>query len=1720
MEKFNDQTTAGNERAIKRGVVVPEGGVNLSWVKSPQLTPKDNMVIIDTSRAIQENLSDFAGGCKLFTANELGVLESDDGTVIQEEFPSIADIFNVDEDFSTVEGNEYTDAAILPFRHTSRFFHLDKAGMSIGSMARQIQLDYIKVVDEKGREYLDKKGKRLYRIEVIPATANFDQAEWAYRVNAYLDILDGKDLYLLYNKVEVLQDGNFGRQNLNHKERINPQPYFEYLPEESEVVDPANRRKKIYSSKPMGLKKQAIGGISLAPDAWDIYVPRKAIPDPRNFQLFRWRVACDFIENTQVDPVSIRGINVGVVVTNDNPNSATPYAFHNMENSPWNATGVRFRNPLYETQNPNVSPNKETRDYWQVNIDNLEAKDLKLFDVLLWSIDNNSTDLSRYNQLISVFTENLGGTILFETANLAGDVQGLNITVSAPTDSFTGIPKGPGADTKVTGGSIAPTSLGDIIIKGNTNLGGWDLGAEELRSISDHRYKPTSYFQLSPSYIQCITNYPADFRSIFQGRESNNTIRSVAIAKSFDSGGNIFFSTMGLCGRNVNTLRSNLTNAWLSPNSGPVRWDTPIGSVYPGVLTYPGREGAYKAFFNMCLLATKGTLLDDNDQYSYSTVWTAVTPWKGSWVIDGTKLYTHERDQNDFTYQPKDPSDNEATWQRRLSSLTLKQMVEESLSVGDRDRIRSASAKIYRIEVTNPEVETPTTLDDNTLPMAWTEAYSPGFFVPADFGPHIITEEQIAANFKSGQYLSSSYPDKPYNVRVRSNFANTGEINTIKTALVQLQGTATETTITKTPTYTTNTEIRWDTHGDATFYPSPHLPDFGVRRPKGIATYSQENYYTSNTYGFYGFFHKMQRGSTGQFVVWLQHFLNRLMALGGFGTSAGHLKQDGSFGPVTAQAVLDFQNTFQARYKDGQVDAETYSIIGGQILRFGPDAFIRPRSSGFPLPPGEWTGIYDWPGIMMQKQALSDGRFNSAFSVSSWNVGGAPWIVDAFSIKFPESYNFHTIRLTPFVPTFGQKQVFIDSIDVWGDGSSNVETIRSHMRGWNPVNARFPVKQWVPDSQSRDFRIGPFNGNTITVVLSQVHSPNINNSTARVMGLRELTGWAQTSRGGHSTVSTRQIQVTASVPVIALKNVRRYAITPNYSGDGTLSNVNWTNITNLDEETFLEPGFEKSGLLNGVYLRLESRDARGHQMLQASHGEVYVQQEAVTRIGVDIPGQFIYYSMDENGVRSPLPETGFISKKDGLKLLCTPLQTPYGFPPMPTGVGSSEAQSHYVTLSLESVGTDPSVKYGFYDINKKEFILDSSGLPVMSYLDYMERGPNNIFVGLISDYEESTSAPLPIVTDAPTIPFRWAKPVYGVCYKKQTKIGIEPLPDDLGPNDMWYIPIRIGRFVAPVAIPERQDLPITGWARDYVGQTLKAFYAIPEAEKGGWSLVYGRPNYDIVGENPLILGDNVIQIRQAPILMVTEPTPNPSGADPVRPIFKIYTRTSIVDAWTEMNMQDVLDYNIHSGEIFLRNPLATLDSNLIKVDYTTPNKSYHFKGYGGNRLNLNPYPGYDRSLIGRPIYVYILPQYVASMNGQIISESVNETTIRYTIEPNIFNPLRPEYDPTALQLGVVYITTSVDIQQLIMLDTRRRGGGVRDSLLMSEIKRMVSESHSHWDIGYGAGMSYQRGGFVVIRLPRAIKDEFPNENDIIEAIERNISAGVQYIIEDSEGNSW
>lgn len=1757
---FNNKTDAGHENAIRRGKVVPEDAVNLAYVQSPTLSPLQNIVIVDTSRIAEENAIDLGGRSQLYYANPMGVLEDENGNqVIDDEFPYVTDVFSIDEDYSVVPGSEYKAEHILPFVHVSRFFHLDWAGLVPPGGIIEWKEDVITVVDAAGRLFLTEEGKPRYKVRIssttgLPAVEQGSQA--AYRIYVYVDTNSVDELYLVYNKVEVGNNGIFKNQRVAYKELLNLKPIFEYLPEESEVVDRASYNRKVYSTKPVTLINQVLDRPWPAVDGYRVYVPKKAKVDPRIFQLFHWRVECDFISNASVDTTRFsRTVKCGVVVTKDNPQSKATFAFLNLEKSKFNptggsATGLQFENPLFQGAHNNQA--KQRDDYWKVSFDSVTKEDLDKFDILIWAPTSPGVNFAspNYLPLIEYFTRTAGGTIFFDTSSFTM-ATGLNVTTSAGIH--------PASSTVINGATGTPVSTTtvtvdstNVLMNANAEMGTWNI----LDGVNNDEIQSLSYIKqlFSPGYSQWIKSYGSEWTPIVFADGQPVTIQRATNAG--DKHGNLIFSTFGhlyTCSAVFKTLPADT----ISDNSGTSAY---VGGTYLEDINSPVVEGAMKFLFNVVALAVKGRALSDTNQTAWSSSWTHYTPWKSSWVINAANntLSRDEIARYDFEFKNREDGTTEnPVWKRYLSGRTCAELIEEALIADPvlRDRQRS-STRVYRVVATNKDVvkTTPIPADGRTRPTAWTLAYSPRFEIPIELGPNVVRAEERVGEYQPEKYEYVTYPSKSYAGIVQATYADTSEtldrkhINwkatgTCDGVVEELVGEYQEGYFESSPS-TQNVTLSWwanpqrwsgadyienDQDGGGVPYYRSYIRNtapwrFGYLQPVGIASWQDHNYKGGAAgnahlnWPYVGFtqLYATYHNNNSEVNMFIREAMNEFHRRGYFTSSKGELPINQSFNADLDRVITDFQTRMQARFIDGIVDAETWSLIGYQILRTAADELLtgRPAARGYGRG-GHWR-FFDYPYAFLPLHHVSNRDLATTFAKRSWFAEGsktkAPAAIwDYLQISFDGAYAIHGITITPYVEGAADS-IIVSSIKV-----SGAFPMYSYLGG----DAEVQKLIRVPRDQEYYIPFGPYTGDTLTVGIGQDRRAGGDWGVALMMGVRDIVAHAEVPSTKRTWIEPRDtrhmeprtytiaIECSGSLDVTSFEDKTQQAEPHLLSSEHrtflSLSNYKWTGLT-WDIESGVIATMSESGLIT-FRSRSVARDVSGQRSVSGPHfprDPLYPSQS--------------YRSMTIDGKLNPLVEIGQVSQSEGVKLLCDVNGKPWGFPDhMPIAVGANEAQRHFTMLTLIPEGNDKTVHVSFYDKLRGQFIQNAEGKPEMSYIEWMSRNPENVYVAVHSTYNEPASGQTPIDSDAPKLPYRWAMPVYGVYRHAGSRITLEPLPPKLGLTDVWPIAVRDGRFTKMVTIRARSDGYLTTYLKDYQGTTVRAFYSIPDG--GGWSTLYGPPMADIVGEEPIILDDDVIQVRQSPIHLVSEPTIVSSFADPVRPAFTYYKRPDVNSPWVAQPWSEIRDYNSKTGEIFLTTPIQTEDPSLLKVDYTTKRRHYYFKRSGNQILNLNPYPGYSRDLMGKAIYVYLLPQYVKDTNNAIIASSYTSEPLRFTTTPEVFDPLRPEYDPLAVLLGVIYISTSLDITELMMMDTRIRGGGIREELNASEVIRLIQESSTYWDIHHAAGSSYQRAGFIVVRLPAALKNDF-TESEIVDVVERNITSGVKFRLEDFSGKDW
>jgi peptidoglycan hydrolase-like protein with peptidoglycan-binding domain len=1700
--------------------------------------------------------------------------------------------------------------------------------------------DAIKVVDKNGNEH-QRDGKRLFKIYVVKSPkylANENSASAPYRVYAFLDYdPDTEELYLEYNKVELNKFGALKVQELGYRELINPRSYFTYQPEESDVIDRSQEDLKVYSTKPASLKEKILGIPQQNSPGWKIFVPKKAIPDPRIFQLFRWRVACEFtrpITKTELGERTNITMRVGVVVPKNGTYSSTRanFLFHELGESDYNVAGIKFINPINSTDGDPTLSDREQASYWHVDIDSVSLDDLSKFDILVWA-PVASVNVSKYLPKIKYFTETVGGTLIFETSShvkitgIPGISYGTDVVNSSMRKNTTSMldmstlrffdatPEDED-DTFTNFGKWRrwPPDVRDIltsysdtasIVKSASRIAGWDIEEAEEPLISPYLDEIATL--TDAKWQKLIVSDGFDWKTILEARETSTTNYSPAMVNvRYNSGGNIFVSSAcifedHLFNQNGQMLLKTLQNQNINNFAAIKNYESFDQLVDSSVASVE-----MKIRVNILLLSTifkpssstktssivEMGLSNNSDTQSI----TIYSDWQSSWVINPEKnvLTTDEINEFNFVLQPTTVNGGTPHWQRVLSDLSVRKIIDKKIKELDPDGVNPVfntfpgAEKRYFVITTNQLVETPSTdmLTDDSLVSVWTDAYSPAFEVPAEMGPYHIRDEMVAGTGASeGRRI---YPPKAYELQTKAYFSETDAVNDSVLATIEMTGTLFETITFREVTITrkifipptsgryVDRVLHWNPDGANQLTNQRFRHQVLSLVPLHMYTWSDANYDVTKTtcWPYMGESGVISRtvNSTGDRVKRVQSFLNQCWYFKLI--TAGPFVEDGVYGPKTEAAIIEFQAKYGAQYVDGIIDAETWSLIGYALIGFSTissaDGKVKIWMRDAPVAQTSWATQARYS---MRLETISDNVLTGPYyAKQSRYTGGPSTIREGFNVGFGKDmltdvfdgnteFTIYGMRLLPYL--VGHNSVSLDWLDVRNEGGLILRNY-DYTRG-NP--GRITGKKGG-DSQWIDLNFNPIELDTtkdINIIFRLTQTGPSGWGTSRMLGIRDVEFYAKTYFPGNPSyyadadirVGGRTVQVEkqfrtkfthrfkAGEPVtfnpLSTNIGRRTIIFSDNNNEisplGMIQNMpdidlaDLGDLASLQQTTLTEIRWYPGSIVITPTAVVPAFDAEfSTKKIKQNKQEITINQVTINYQGGSVSttdyielgdrfgaGQATFWTKTPENQIEPFSRThGWISKQDGLRLICNQDGSPFGFPALPQNVSGDPSQIHFTKFSLHAFNTDQTVYYGFYDNARKEFITNTYGEPEISYYDYVRRGPQNVFISVQTTYELDTNSNIP--NNASTIdrPFKWIMPVYGVTTNLKSKIQIDPLSPDLTIEDPWGIPIKTGSFAKDITLRSKSEGSLTNYLKNYQGENITAFYEIKEAENASWSTLFGRPYVDVKGETPIILDDSTIKVRQAPILMVQEATEDVSLADPWRPVFDVYVRRTINSDWQKLNFVDIKDYNAWTGEIILSGSLFSNDPRLVKVDYTSKKQVFELRHDGTNRINLNPYTNFNPTWTNVPLYVYILPAYITNKDGIIIDDSIRTRTVQVSLTSDIFNSNKIDYDPTAILLGIVYISTAMNIEDLLMLDTRKRGGGAVLNSADLELAKQNFEIHQYVDVEPHRAEAYQAGGFVIIRIPKEL-GEFYTEEQVKAIINKNITAGVRFKLEDLQG---
>ena len=517
-----------------------------------------------------------------------------------------------------------------------------------------------------------------------------------------------------------------------------------------------------------------------------------------------------------------------------------------------------------------------------------------------------------------------------------------------------------------------------------------------------------------------------------------------------------------------------------------------------------------------------------------------------------------------------------------------------------------------------------------------------------------------------------------------------------------------------------------------------------------------------------------------------------------------------------------------------------------------------------------------------------------------------------------------------------------------------------------------------------------------------------------------------------------------------------------------------------------------------------------------------------------------------------------VTVNDGIVLLCDTSGKSVGIP-SPDSIRESiktaanydskyaiDYQYGYVSIAniyeTESSLAEGGLLYGFYDNKEKEFIGK-----LVSYADIITRGLNNIYIAVMAfdadgnlnqavDYvgAESTNTFKPVSLTAKII-----SPVYSVTNFNSSAIKIAKMSETLTRKDAWPLKVTFGSFNKIIYISK--NYAFSDWKVKYIGQYLNCSYDTSSAIfDSNFSRIFGYKNKDIVNEIPIVMSATKIKLRQTPLLFypISIDDQIESFVPAVIPALTVYIRADELSSWLELPYSEIRNINAEDGIVEFYSQIV-LSSDLIKVDYTIKDSSVWIYQVNGEEIPLNPFLNSDKINENKPLYIYLMPSKIntdpsylvgygengpdknANINSSMpVSEYINSYPVQFTFDSNIFNKLSHKYNPVALPIGAIYYSNSEENPSTTIYDVRLKGGGVVSDLMSNSEIDNIKGVNSYWDMYYKKPKTYPKGGYVIIRIPDSVKSHFKSIEEIYDIVNRNITAGVGFEIQNLEGVPW
>jgi len=1640
----------------------------------------------------------------------------------------------------------------------------------------------IKVYDSSGNEYVDKiSGKLKYRILLEPFStlSNSQDYEIPHRIIILFDASEPINLTLIYDKIVADENGIVLSQQIKYSENINASTIFEEVPEEAYLLDPNYKNKKIFSIKKKIQKNSALTTNQITSSGYQVMVPDKAISDNRTFETFNWRFigknrrqfsSGEFNYGINVEGItgtSTRNVRAGVLYSSAHGLEAdkNPFVFYRLQNSPFNLSKFNYINPLIT----NSSIAKNSKEYWLVDIDTqniTSTNSANNFDILVWKVSNIITA----DQAVKVINYlNNNGTIILDLSETQ------SYDAASRLDSRLEKSTYPLAANNMN--LNASSQLLSAALSGGFTINSSIFNENTYNILGNSVVHNTSTLKEFPLFNSA--SITADSKILSIGA-STTTLYPIAVllkytgTSSSPTQGNLIattFSFLDYCNDTYNSLGQSTKNE-----------DTvQITSNQQTFVDY--LEGPFKFLYNSVAYALYSRAHATFTRDNRSPLYTYLSPWKFSWTMNSSALLKEEK-LKDFVqiaessnYGKKILLDTSRSVMADYKESLLQNLPNEMRN--SLNNITDSSIDIY-IECTNADVifsnATAVTASEadipsqyslykitnkNAMTYAYTNVASPLFSDVVNMGANMIIEKSYELTNMapmSSVPITSISSLKKYNFDLYSRYYyNNNSETSISTnigvnLLFDVNVTASGIKITPPVVGETRTGVPINSINIQSA-----IDNLGLLRA-GKSSVPENNFIYTGDIDAGNSNKWWKQGTSGDYVRYIQYSL----VADGITVNGKAIKVDGIFGSQTKQAVTAFQEKYNLRYKDGSVDSETKSYFAKSVWQ---EKSVQEYSDFISF--ANATGNSAATKYMdAARNAVSANNINVSeykkISFTGFEGPGEVRDIIFFSLA-EDSLDF----ISSIEIEFGEWQnVVVESYGYSGNYSADIFQYQFNLAG-NRRPEQNIVSLSIPDQQissCKHFWIS-IKGGKLPVKYGYAEGFSIK----RIYCKGSTTG---------EVIDPDDIPVTKNVSLKCVLTDNYYGVNPanpvtkSYNDFNSINNRSSIIVTQIDNATYSEETQIKlvdilsnpsnvsefiqavGSDASSVTCQLSSISVNTASISTVSNGtldyfvcekisnstvKVYTDTTQYNNTIVLTPDTQIIapkYINDEN-VEVSLGEVTGITVLDGVIRLANSDGSPYGIPttssiPNESSIANADVSYGLIYIS-NRVTEDSGLIYGFYDNLEKLFLGKA-----ISHRDILERGVSNIYIAVAaldadgnlaqSRVREYIGSSSPQTFIPARIPIKLRSPIYSVNLKPRTAIGIEKISENMDRHSAWGLSIRPGSFTRKFILKSLGEKNTHEWMRNYFDQTLYLTYSTIDISEGNWSKIFGTGYYDIFDETPTIISTRIIKTKMSPIISWKEKTNYQSAIiGRINPQIFIYTRDSITSDWELVPRSSIRNINCYTGEVeFISNIVPTNDA-LIKVSYVVKKSSLNLLQINGNPVPLNPVLNKNIINFNKPLYIYIMPEsiYKLSSNSSSatyvrVSEYTLSSSINFTYDNSLFSEKSDLHNPFALLLAVIYVVDNPNNIIPEIDDIRVRGGGIKDSINYNDLVTSMGNVGSYWDVYPPQGQAYNKGGYVIVQIPEAVKQNFLSKDEIYEIIRNNLTAGISFDVQDESGNDW